>query len=336
MRVGLVTNWGDRCGVAVYGQNLMDYADGSGVQFKQIGVSGLPLTYDVVACCAHDIDLLHFNYASGIFRHMVLEDWPKFRLDGKRTVMTFHDSSHDMTHRIAERGLFDRIVVHEKAQAWRPYLDSVVVIPQPIRMAYLSINREIKPQIGSFGFPFPWKGFERVAVAAKKLELGYLALLSDSSQVDANVMRADILKHYPAADVQVAWHDQDTVIQKLSCCLMNVFAHEYSHVTYQLYGISASVRLALAAQRPVVVTDTRQFRDLRDYEDEVYFVHSGLETTIQQVLDDIRVGKERKPARILADMNWSSCASRYLRLYEETLRDTIKDDARVGLSGPGT
>jgi hypothetical protein len=75
---------------------------------------------------------------------------------------------------------------------------------------------------------------------------------------------------------------------------------------------------------------------LRDYEDEVYFVHSGLETTIQQVLDDIRVGKERKPARILADMNWSSCASRYLRLYEETLRDTIKDDARVGLSGPGT
>lgn len=323
MRIGLVSNWGERCGVAEYAQNLVDHLDGSGVEVKEVG---LPLTFEHVFVETADVDVIHFNYASGIFRNMKLEDWPKFKSRGQKTMLTFHDSSQDMIQRISRSGLFDRMVVHEKVDPWRKYIDAVTVIPQPVKLVYIP-QTEVQQKIGVVGFPFPWKGFWRVAMAAKRLGLGFMALLSESDQVDVKGAEVDILRRYPAAEVNTEWLVYRHIIQKLAECSMTVFDYDYSYVGHPLYGISAAVRMAMAAKRPLLVSNCRQFRDLTDYEDEIYFIQNGLDETIHRVMEDIKNGRERKPNRILLDMNWTTCAEKYLHTYKELVRDTVANNA---------
>jgi hypothetical protein len=80
-RIGLVTNWGERCGVAEYARNLVDHLDGSGVEVKEIGE---PLEFQHIFWETEDVDVIHFNYASGIFRKIKIEDWSLFRRKGQK------------------------------------------------------------------------------------------------------------------------------------------------------------------------------------------------------------------------------------------------------------
>jgi len=323
MKVALVSNWGEHCGVAEYGANLRTYLLESDICFKQVGK---PLTYDHVFQSTEDVDIIHFNYASAIFRFMELGDWPKFRSRGQKTMLTFHDSSVQMTEKIVQNNLFDRIVVHDPPRKGRPYYSpSVSLIPQPIRLSYIPKNLNQFPRtIGTAGFPFPWKGFLEVARTAKSMDMGYLALLSESDQIDAKKVRDQILEIHPKAEVEIAWFDYDTIVWKLSRCAVNVFAYDERAA---VFGISASVRMALAAMRPVIVSDMEQFRDLKDYQDEVYLIKNGLVNAIERVMEDIEQGKEKRPKRILLDMNWPKCAGMYHQVYKELVGDLVSNNA---------
>jgi hypothetical protein len=119
------------------------------------------------------------------------------------------------------------------------------------------------------------------------------------------------------------WPKYEDIVIKLAGNLMNVFPYNDHQSSGRLYGISAAVRMAFAAKRPVIVSHCSQFKDLKDYQDEVYFIESGLQTTIERVHKDIKEGKARIPNRILQDMNWVSCANQYAQLYRELALDII-------------
>lgn len=325
MKVGLITTWQTECGLAEYAKNLVECSEG--VEFKIIS---FPLSFDHIVSETEGVDLIHFNYSSGWFNEVRLNEWQKFRKQGKPTMLTFHDSSDDMVMKIAPFGLFDKIVVHKKA-ATCEYPDNVVVIPQPVRVVDVS-GIPVYSKIGTAGFPFPWKGFDRAAFAAHQLGVKFLAIMADSAQVNALIAREIVLGFCPTAEIIVDWLPYDAIVRRLAECAMTVFDYDTVYQQLPLNGISAGVRFGIAARRPVIVSRCKMFDDLLDYPDEIYVSDDVLGVTIIQVFKDILDGCVKLPKRILEDMSWDRCAKLYLGVYKE-LYDFKQNDERGRLSG---
>lgn len=332
MKIGLVTNWSERCGVSEYARNLVEhcmlYSD---IQFKLVSY---PLTYEHIAEETKDVDLIHFNYASGIFRYVGTNDWHKFRESGKKTLMTFHDSSPDMA--LAASKLFDGVVIHG-GESCAP---NVVVIPQGVRLVDVS-DIPLQGRVGTAGFPFPWKGFLRLAYAAKQLDLKCLMIMAESEQINAHQVKRDVLSICSSLEVIVGWFGYDEIVRHLASSIANVFPYDMGYrlgnQQYPMNGISAGVRFGLSARRPVIVSRCMMFNDLLPYEDEIYFAEDGLglEHTIIQVYKDVADGCAKMPKRILEDMSWDRCARLYNGIYEE-LYDFEPNDERGRLPGADT
>jgi glycosyltransferase involved in cell wall biosynthesis len=156
------------------------------------------------------------------------------------------------------------------------------------------------------------------------MKLDYRPLLSATPQINVYKVSDDIKAANPRADVEILdWPSYEEIVLKLASNLINVFPYNDHCSTGRLYGISAAVRMAFAAKRPVIVSHCSQFKDLKEYQDEVYFIEGGLSATIERVQNDIREGKERIPNRILQDMNWVACADKYAKLYRELASDIV-------------
>jgi glycosyltransferase involved in cell wall biosynthesis len=326
MRVGLVTPWQTRCGLAEYAKNLVECSQG--IDFK---IVTWPLSFQHIVEETEDVDIIHFNYSSGWFNDIGLDEWQKFRDRGQPNILTFHDSSEEMVKKVVKLGLFDRIVVH--TGTWNPYPKSVRWIFQPIKNVDTT-GIPVHSKIGTAGFPFPWKGFPKVAHAANQLGVKYFAIMSESDQVDAYQMKKVVTDICPNSEVVVGWLEYETIVKRLAQCAMNVFAYDLSYQQLPMNGISAGVRFGLAARRPVIVSKCKMFEDLLDYPDEVYVAGDVLGETIIQVFKDIADGCVKLPNHFLEERSWEKGAEKYKNVYEE-LYDTESNDARRRLSRAG-
>ena len=65
MKIGLVTNWNERCAVAEYAKSLADNCLLiPGVEFKIVYGE---LNYEGVMAQIQDVDVIHFNYCAHAF-----------------------------------------------------------------------------------------------------------------------------------------------------------------------------------------------------------------------------------------------------------------------------
>jgi hypothetical protein len=101
-----------------------------------------------------------------------------------------------------------------------------------------------------------------------------------------------------------------TVVANALChCDVNIFPYQGNDS-----GISGAVRFGISAQRPLVLTRDRQFNDLFDFEDEIYFSDSArpedLATTAKKALEEGKV-----PERALRVFSWEQSAARYAGVY---------------------
>lgn len=319
IKVGLVTNWNERCGVADYAEKLISYATHfSDVTFKKIGG---PFTLNYLLKETENVDVIHINYAQYIFQNMpqipMLTNLPNFfalRNRGQKLMLTFHDSSEHETERVSKIGMFDTIVTHEPTSS---YPKAVHFIPQPL----YEVNVEeikIENKIGSAGPPFPWKGFKRMAEAASNIGMSCLAIFSNpsSDKLDIEEEKKKVISVCPDAEVKIQnWWKHEDIVRRLAECKIIAFPYD---TDMKLYGISAAVRFGLAARRSVIVSRCSHFRDLQNYEDEVYFIEKDkdLESSVRQVLSDIEKGREKIPNRVIKDISWSKCAQMYVDLYK--------------------
>lgn len=323
LKVGLVTNVNERCGISEYGNNLVTHVGvDKDIEFK---IVARPFTIDSIWERAQDVNVVHFNYSAGIMPLYETELHElKRHLVGKKLVITLHDSFDARTRGLAALKFFDKIVVHEQAID-SPFPPEVCVIPQGIVLCDVS-GIEWQMKLGTAGFPFPWKGFYPMAAVAKKLNIGCLAMLSTSDAVDAKQMKEVILDTYPSAEVVDDWPTHLAVVRRLAECAIVLYPYDLSRLCTKLpfYGISAAVRFGLASGRPVIISQCRQFNDLWQYLDEVYLVENGngsellanLEKVVREIFRDIALGCERRPKRLLADMSWTRCAQLYVDLYK--------------------
>src|ERR1700753_2058074 len=113
IRIALVTNWGERCGVAEYAHSLvlecMKVA--ADIKFKIIGK---PITFERVRELSKDCDIIHFNFCGHAYSAMDPQAWHEFKGKGKPVVMTFHESQDWWVRRLIKNGVADVIVVHSE------------------------------------------------------------------------------------------------------------------------------------------------------------------------------------------------------------------------------
>lgn len=310
IRVGLVSTFKpEACGHAMYADELMRSTEDPDVEYKIIG---RPLNAAAITERIQDCDVVHVNHAWQLFGDLnehVIASW---KAAGKKTVCTFHESSYE--NRSAFTVAFDRVVVHWKS------IDGFTHIPDGI----LDNGHKVedgKDFIGIVGFPFDYKNYPLCARIAQTLGAKLFAFIPESNHIDYRPVMYQLQLLNPGCTVITDLRDQEFIIKTFSTCLFTMFP--YAHTGS---GIGGSVRLGIAAKRPVLISNVVRFDDLRtDYADEFYITPTAyptFENTLPvagRIMEDIDKRTARIPYRTLEDMNWKKSASRYVEIYKELM-----------------
>lgn len=319
IKVALVTTWSpERCGVATYAEELITHVKQSNpdIEFEVIG---RPFDVSVVDR-VRDADIVHYNHVFALFEAVKESHISTLSAMGKKTVVTWQESTSDNRHQLTEA--FDRVVVHQKTN------DGYAHIPSGIWDICLCTecwpigsHDKYDNFIGMAGFPFAFKHFNLGARIAHTLGMKLLAFIPASHHVDASIVAADINSICPGSTVITEFVHQTEIIHELSRCEFTMFPHDHAGG-----GISGSVRLGIAARRPVIISRAGRFTDLiEDYSDEFYIVNSAYPkfeevlTTANKLLVDIKSGEERVPNRVIRKMCWARSAEAYAQVYRELM-----------------
>jgi hypothetical protein len=318
MRIALVTNWDEHCAVAEYARNLTDYCTrvDEEVSFK---VVTRPLTYEAIWERVKDVDVIHFNYCAHAFSQMDPSAWKNFQTI-KPVVMTVHESTDWMVRRLAKTEIADKFVMHDKFRDGMPAPENVVTIPYGVPEVDIS-DVKVERKVGTFGCAFPWKGLLPLAYACGQLEIPLDMYLSepdsDKGQMDWRRLITELEEVGGQIGIWKDWQMQKEIIRKLASCAVIALPFDpCSPIT----GISASVRLALAAKRPLVLTKFFHFADLFDFDEDtndIWWVEGNLEKQLQSVmrLFDHGCGLSISD-HLYNDMKWSVAAQKYVELYK--------------------
>jgi hypothetical protein len=316
MRVLLVTSARERCGIHEYGAMLTEAMRSTHPDVELRAISpDVHGALDLVASLAGTdaaFDLVHVNHQAALHSSWTTDHIATIRGDFCPVVVTHHDTFESLQILLDRDypfffGLADHVVVHEPI----PELPAAgrgagwTYLRQPIPAATLSPVPHLPLTVGSVGFDFPWKNFDRLRHLA-----GH-----------AN-WRTDI---FGGAD---DWVPRDVAIARLAGCHATAFLYQTGNS-----GTSAAIRLGIAAGKPVIASPCRQFRDLHEAEepevrDAVIWARSDQEflTTLDRIagLNDAAWFAACNRVRRLAELDsWKNGAEVYYRIYERVLAERI-------------
>lgn len=235
------------------------------------------------------------------------------RLGSKVIVIYQNTLGVNTVERISSLDLADAVITHE------PISRPTEVIPVGIWIVK-GLAEKVEPMIGTAGFPFPWKQLEITAGVAKSLGVKYRLMApyydydKEAEDLPGYIKGiSDILG--PLADIHNEWLPVEDVIRELSECAVNVFWFN-SQGLGALQGQSGSVRIGLAARRPIIISRHRKFTTLFPYEDELYIAD-----TVEQVREFAEgilqaPEKAKRPKRILSEMGWPAAGRKHAVLIE--------------------
>lgn len=298
IRVALVTSWNTRCGIAEYAINLVSST--VGVRHEIIP------EFSQVVSRSQESEIVVLNCELGLFRTFPWHDLKTLRSQGKKILMILHNTTAG-NNRSPLTDLCDAVVVHEETT------DGFWHIPHGVP-EFSRWPSSYKKCLGMAGFPFNWKGFHPAAQAAAMVGLGFKAIMPRSDHVDVEPMVKVVKETVPDAEIITDYLPEHEVIRQLAECMIVAFPYMGGAT-----GISGAVRMGIAAQRPLVVTRDRQFRDLFKYEDEIYFVQDSLAETVKQAYNDFEMGCESIPCKVYEETRWSKVGEMYVDVYRRLL-----------------
>ena len=308
-KVILISNWDLQCGNAEYARDLKKELE------KEFEVTGLPGNMNVV------------RSSMTSFSETVIVNWHPTRVSinvddvrwlkkmNKRVIIILQNSFRGPVDVRAGSMLLeaDVVVGHEEME-----FEGTGVRYQSIPHGIVEVEElpaiYPTPCIGTAGFPFPWKRFDVVAEAAKKFNTRCRMIAPRSDQLDTDLFMEGIAGHIgPLANIYRSWLPAQQVVSMLAECWANIFWFTSYSPEDQL-GQSGSVRLGIAARRPVIISTHRKLRTLFQYEDELYI--AGREEDVYRHLETILAAPERakRPKRILEEMGWSVVGKQYREL----------------------
>ena len=265
MRVLLVTTWNIACGIAEHSAMLKEHVEEADPAITvdprpdALDPSGSWLRKDRDA--GRDYDLIHLNYHGALHGAWSADVVRRAReITQLPIVVTYHDTgvpNSDNCKAVVDAA--DAAVVHEpcddlpleKARYWRMGVETAVAPLSPFRLT----TKGGRPVLGTIGFPFAWKNFDRIVAAA--VDAGWAALLFAPGATQAQIDGWMDLS--PQIFVRAQFVPRLEAIQWLGACDATAFCY---HCAFT--GQSGSVLHGIAARKPVFAFHRcRQFRALR-------------------------------------------------------------------------
>jgi len=169
--------------------------------------------------------------------------------------------------------------------------------------------------LGIAGFPFPWKGYDTIVLAALEFGCKCRMIAPRSDQMNTESYFGQLVSQLgDKADVYRQWLPKSEVVRMLAECTANVF---FFWGPGDDSGQSGSVRMGLAAKRPIITSAGRRCKTLFEYGDEIYIcpTRDAVQLALKEILDNPEAAK--KPNRILRDQSWSTTGEQYRKLIRE-------------------
>lgn len=305
MRVLLVTSPNEKCGIREHSDMLMDAvlaARPTAIidQYRKAPDMITPGPYDVI----------HIDHHAALHAAWTPAVTDDLRSRGFKVVLTQHDTFETLDIML-ERNFYDfhdhvdALVVHEPVEGltdqgydnvyyWRQPVPELPLDVPPDPVGYLKpLNNP--PVVGTVGFDFPWKGFKKLEEAAA--EAGWKTRIFRSSE---------------------RWLSRDELLGELRKCDATAFLYDTGNS-----GTSAAIRLGIAARRPVIATQCRQFRDLRCFEEDapvllwLWTVHPATSLALLAEKDELRQRVTDTILNLASLDSWSNAGRRYAALYRK-------------------
>jgi hypothetical protein len=277
LRVLLVTSWDTPCGIAEYARLLKESVQRAAPKIEILPDSDAldPESY-AVRSLYHDmresgIDILHLNHHDGLHSRWTPDHVKRFTDAGMPVLVTYHDTRAVLAEcpkLAALAAVASSVVVHEPVEGlqaiyWRQGVPAAAQQPH----AYLKASMESfgsmhtsfkafpqQPVLGTCGFNFPWKNYDRLAQVTG--EEGWALVILSNNATTEDEQRWKSLNS--AILVVREFLLQDQVVNYLAGCDATVFMYECANT-----GTSGAIRQGIAARKPVIALGScRQFRDL--------------------------------------------------------------------------
>lgn len=279
LRVLLVTSWGTACGIAEYAALLKEAVEAADPEIEVIpSAEALDPDHYAVRSLFHDlqlsgIDILHLNHHDALHSRWTADHVKDFVDQGLPTLVTYHDSRaqlSDCPKLAALAQVASSVIVHEpvdglKAIYWRQGVPGPAIRPRVyIPWSTGVLGSEIsafkafpqQPVLGTVGFHFPWKNYDRLAQVTGEAGWALVLLANNATAEDEarwRAMNSSIL-------VRREFLPGPEVVNYLAGCDATAWMYECANT-----GTSGAIRQGLAARKPVIALEgCRQFRDLYD------------------------------------------------------------------------
>jgi hypothetical protein len=324
LKVALITSWPPEiCGIASNAVNIVKHKEPD-VEYRIIEGSAwaYPFTDEQVREESKDCDIVHLSYERNLHAGLTPNVFHELRRMGKKTVITYHNVWPDDHQDDDMLEAFDVVVSQDPKS---PERSGFFYIPQGVMEVETVPDSKVEMKIGSAGFPTFFKGGHIMAQVAKELHLGMLLFAPASIHANSEGLTREVRARVPDAEIVHDFLPQEVIARRLSECVVTTWLYG-SHAGQS--GISGSVRLGLAAKRPMVVSKCGMYRDLyqatddngKSFEDELYFVETE-SPSFEKVLPVVEQALQglKRPKRIVEYMSWVKGGKLYAQVYRKLM-----------------
>jgi glycosyltransferase involved in cell wall biosynthesis len=232
--------------------------------------------------------ILHLNYHAALHSRWTPDEVQLTKDLGLKVVVTYHDTIGERSpaylrahgdNRLdrleALASVADALIVHEPCDGFPHAYYWRMGVPGPESPLQFGKRRlpdthvwkttygdsgycfrhwETQPVLGSIGFPFPWKNFDRLATITR--ELGWALVLIAPGATEGEV--AGWRTANPDSYIRTDFVDRQQAVSLLSACDATAFPYTCANTAQ-----SAAILQGIAARKPVIATaGCRQFRAL--------------------------------------------------------------------------
>ena len=336
MKVGIITSWGTRCGIAEYSRDFLEAIKGKADPYIiPIDVALDFSRFKFIVKEFSNPDALIF-----MFEHGLTKGFEPF----KNWVLKFHSLIQHpklfvLAHQVSEGDNWkslvtppdikvDGVIVHSKHM-----LDWAYVIPHPCKV-YPEIKKEqarskleleeYHPIISTFGFPFPHKRFDIIIEAFRKVQAKYpnallIMLCSRWRDESATAMEEAKLKKL-ASNLNVLYINDKYEVDEFMPYLFASDIYVTSQEEKDRKIISGSALMGVTARRPIITNTSTIYKQIHPY---ALIVPKGNPEMLAKRIIDLVENPElydyyaRLSREAYETFNWNVQINNFLKIFYE-------------------
>jgi len=336
LRVGLITTWAVRCGIASYSENLGTAlsklgADVYVMRVPRFGRKDNDLMQNIAERAPADIvDLFHVQHEYGIFQSLENAFFSTLRLKGKPIITTMHSvGAWEVDKIVAE--FSDRVIVHNefcfrrfnfpKKTGIIPHGATPLETDPPLReecKKSLGIDSKI-PLVGYVGFISTYKGLETLIEAMVNVP-GAALLIGGGWHVERETEYITRLKEWTGKDLQgrclwLGFVPDKSLGRVYGAMDLVVYPSRFSTE-------SGALIMALSHEKAVIASNVAPFKEKEKASALMTFTDAkNLARKITRLLKDeeSRRKLEEGAKTYVRETSWNNVAAKHIDLYREVL-----------------